>query len=105
MFPDFEHWLTPPDRSMPIHLVANRYSVYGYVLPDGDRLKKHLKAAGKQQYSESDWYIRRLREAVAAWVRVVDKSVLVVLRWAFDGSVTDDEVRASLSRVPDWLSS
>jgi hypothetical protein len=105
MFPDFEHWLTPPDGPVPIRLVANRYHVYGIVLPDGGRLKAHLKGAGKQQYPESDWYVRRLREAVAAWEKLVDKAILVVLRWPFDGSRTDEEIRDSLSEVPDWLSS
>jgi hypothetical protein len=104
MFPDFEHWLTPPDGPVPVHICANRYTVYAYILPDGRRLERHLKGAGKQQWPESDWYIRRLRETVSAWERLVDRAVLVVLRLAFDVAVSDDEVRASLSRVPDWLS-
>jgi hypothetical protein len=103
MFPDFERWLTPPDGPVPIKLVANRYVVYAYVLPDSSRLKSYLKTAGKQQFPESDWYVRRLGEAVAAWERLIDKAVLVVLRWPFEGSWSDDEIRDSLSGVPDWL--
>jgi hypothetical protein len=100
----FQRWLIPTDEPLPLAVYADRFTVYGYGLPDGGRLAGRLASAGPQQFVESDWFVRRLREAVDAGHELVDQAVLVVLRHVVGGLVTDDEVRASLSLVPEWLS-
>jgi hypothetical protein len=99
----FSQWLTPPDGPVPFAIHADRFEVFGYGLPDGDRLARHLAGAGPQQLAEQDWYVRRLREAVEAWQKLVERAVLVVLRQVMEGSVTDEEIRVSLEHVPEWL--
>jgi hypothetical protein len=56
-----------------------------------------------QQFTEQQWLASRLREAAAAWGSVAEHRVLVVLREVLGGSTTDEEVRASLGVVPEWL--
>jgi hypothetical protein len=56
------------------------------------------------QFQEHDWLATRLREAASAWSGLVDQVVIVVVREVFDVSTKDDELRASLSAVPRWLS-
>jgi hypothetical protein len=100
----YPRWLTPPSGPAPLTIHANRFEIYGYVLPDGGRLRYHLLNAGPQQWEESDWYASKLSEAVGAWQGLVDRAVLVVMREVFGGLTTDEELVASLDRVPDWLS-
>lgn len=100
----FCRWLTPPGGPGPIAIHADRFQVYGYVLPDDGRLGRHLTTAGPQQFAEYDQFVGRLREAVAAWQGIAERAALVVLREVVGGLVTDEELRLSLSAVPDWLS-
>jgi hypothetical protein len=100
----FEHWLTPADGPMPHGIHANRYELFAYGLPDGGRLARYLASAGPQQWSETDWFIGRLRDAVEAWQALVDRAAIVVLRQVVDGSALDEEVKASLRSPPAWLS-
>ena len=104
MFDTFRRWLTPPDGLEPGNIHTGRFEVYGYALPDGERLARYLADAGVQQWRETDRYIWNLREAVEAWEALVDRSVIVVIREAVDGSVTDEEVTASLKVIPAWIS-
>jgi hypothetical protein len=99
----FLHWLTPPDGPQPLIVHTKRFEVYGYCLPDAGRLKRHLRAAGDQQFAEYDYFVNRLNEALAAWESLVERAVLVVVREAVGGLVTDDELLASLVLVPHWL--
>lgn len=99
----FSRWLTPPDGPLPFAIHANRFEVYGYALPDGHRLERHLATASPQQFPEYDHFVGRLKEAVEAWQKLVDRAALIVLREVVGGLVTDDELQASLSFVPDWL--
>lgn len=82
---------------------TDRFEIYGYGLPDGDRLGRHLASAGLQQFEEYDRYVTRLREALTAWERLVDRAVLVVVREVAGGLVTDQEIAGSLAHLPDWL--
>lgn len=99
----FPRWLTPPDGPGPLIIHADRFEVYGYGLPDGGRLGRHLASAGSQQFEEYDGFVSRLKESVGAWQGLVDRAALIVLREVIGGLVTDDEIRASLASVPDWL--
>jgi hypothetical protein len=99
----FSQWLTPSGLSAPIRVHANRSEIYAYSLPDDGRLKKHLAAAGAQQFQESDWFVGRLREAVDAWDTLVDRAALVVIRQTLGGCATDEEVKASTRTIPEWL--
>jgi hypothetical protein len=99
----FLRWLTPPDGPVPFSVHANQHQIFAYGLPDGGRLARHLADAGPQQWTETDWFIARLREAIVAWEKLVDRAALIVLRRVFDGSVSDEQVTASLRTVPDWL--
>ena len=99
----FARWLTPPDGLGPIAVHANRYEIFAYGLPDGGRLAQYLTAVGPQQWPETDWFVGRLREAIEAWEKLVERAVLVVLRRVVDGSVLDEEITASLHVTPAWL--
>jgi hypothetical protein len=99
----FRHWLAPPDGPPPFVVHADQFEVYAAAIPDGGRLARHLANAGPRQHVEQDWYVRRLREAVEAWGQVVERAVIVVLRQVIEGSVTDEEMRVSLDRLPGWL--
>jgi hypothetical protein len=98
-----ERWLTPPDCAPPLVVYWDQFELYGYRLPDGGRLARHLAGAGPQQFVESDWFVARLREAVKAWQELVEQAAVVVLREVVDVSVADEEVIASLADVPPWL--
>ena len=100
----FARWLTPPGTPPPIVVHADRFTIYGYSLPDAGRLGRHLASAGRQQFPESDQFVRRLQEAVEAWQSMAERAALIVLREAIGGLVTDDELTGSLSVVPEWLS-
>ena len=100
----FHRWLQPPGGSPPLVVHADRFEVFGYGLPDGGRLRRHLNAAGLQQFAEYDRFVGRLRESVEAWQQLAERAALIVLREVVGGLVTDGELRASLSVVPDWLS-
>lgn len=100
----FSRWLTPPNGPGPLALYANRYQIFAYGLPDQRRLAQFLANAGPQQWTETDWFIGRLREAIMAWHELVERAVLVVLRYVVDGSASDEEVTASLRVNPAWLS-
>ena len=99
----FTHWLTPHGGQPPLVIHADRFEVYGYELPDGGCLERYLAKAGPQQFSEYDQFVGRLHEAMVAWQELVERSVLIVLREVVGGLVTDEQLVASLSVVPDWL--
>ncbi len=99
----FSRWLTPPGGSPLLIAYGDRFEVYGYALPDGGRLQRAL-AVGPQQFPESDQFVARLREAAGAWDKLLEQAILIVLREVVGGLVTDEEVLASMSVVPDWIS-
>jgi hypothetical protein len=99
----FPHWLTPPGSPRPIGVHANRFEVFAYGLPDEGRLAAFLAAAGPQQFSETDYFLARLQEAVRAWEQLVPCATLVVLRQVVGGYASDEEVTASLQNRPAWL--
>jgi hypothetical protein len=100
----FTHWLSPPNCPRPIQILANRFQIFGYGLPDGGRLGDYLAAAGPQQFAETDWFVAHLREAVSAWEVLVGRATLVVLRNVLSHAALDEEVTASLNTTAPWLS-
>jgi hypothetical protein len=96
--------LTPPDGPEPLLIYGNNYEIYGYRLPDGGRLARHLKAARRLQSQEYTRYVNRLKDAIEDWGTLVDRSGLIILRNVVGGLVEDRDVTASLSHVPVWLS-
>lgn len=99
----FSRWLTPPGGPPPFVIHADRFEVYGYALPDGGRLSRHLTTAGPQQFDEYDRFVGRLHEALKAWQELTEQAVLIVIREVVGGLLTDDDLLASLSLVPGWL--
>jgi hypothetical protein len=99
----FIRLLTPPGQPPPLVVHSERFEVYGYPLPDSECLAQHLVSATPQQFVEYDWLVWQLRQAEEAWNDLVDTAALVVLREVVGGLVIDDELRDSLSLVPDWL--
>lgn len=99
----FSHWLTPPGGAAPLSVLANRYELFAYGLPDGGRLARHLMGAGPQQWTETDWFIARLREAAESRQELCPRAALIVLRYVVDASMSDEDVEASLSNTPAWL--
>ena len=57
---------------------------------------------GGEPAQETEWLAARVREATAAWAAIAPEGVLVVLREVIGGTVTDDELVASLESVPAW---
>jgi hypothetical protein len=55
------------------------------------------------QFLEQEWLAARLREAAVGWGRD-ERLAVVVIRKVLGGTTTDDEVTASLSEIPGWLS-
>jgi hypothetical protein len=100
----FTRMLAPPGGPAPSIIHADRFEIYGYGLPDGGLLIQHLASVVPQQFTEYNWFVRHLQEAVRAWQELVEQATIVVLREVVGGLVTDDELSNSLSRVPDWLS-
>lgn len=99
----FSRWLTPPGGSPRLIAFGDRFQVFGYALPDGGRLQRAL-AVDPQQFPEYDQFVVRLREAAGAWEGLLERAILIVLREVVGGLVTDEEVLASMSVVPDWIS-
>jgi hypothetical protein len=92
----FSRWLTPPGGPPPLAIHADRFEVYGYALPDGGHLGRHLTTAGPQQFGEYDQFVGLLHEAVGAWQELAERAALIVLREVVGGLVTDEELKASL---------
>jgi hypothetical protein len=103
MFDQFRSWLTPEDGPAPYAVHGDRHEIYAYRLPDEGRLAWHLDLAAPQQIAETRVLMARLREAIAAWDLMVHRAAIVVLRQATGGSALDEEVTASLLKVPEWL--
>jgi hypothetical protein len=99
----FRRCLTSPAGPLPLAIHANRFQIYGYGLPDGGHLERHLQTSGLQQFDEYDRFVYYLLEAVGAWRELAERSVLIVLREVVGGLVTDEELNASMCTVPDWL--
>ncbi|MDG3007023.1 hypothetical protein [Paludisphaera mucosa] len=99
----FGRWLTPPGGPPPFVIHADRFELYGYSLPDGGRLGRHLTAAGPQQFDEYDQFVDRLHEALTASQELTEQAVIIVLREVVGSLQTDDDLLASLSIVPAWL--
>jgi hypothetical protein len=58
---------------------------------------------GPREFQEDEWFDRQLRQAADAWAPIARPAVVVVARRVLGGSATDDEVRAALQGVPQWL--
>jgi hypothetical protein len=56
------------------------------------------------QFVEQEYLAARLREAAVGWGGD-ERLAIVIVREVLGGTTTDDEVEASLSVVPEWLSS
>jgi hypothetical protein len=56
------------------------------------------------QFAEQEWLASRLREAADVWNSLPDQRAVVIIREVHGLSTDDDEVRAALGTVPDWLS-
>jgi hypothetical protein len=98
----FTKWLALSGGSPPFIVYGDRFEVLGYVMPDGGLLPQFL-SVGPQQCPEYDQFLVRLREAAAAWNGLVDRAILIVFREVVGGLVTDEELMASMSVVPDWI--
>jgi hypothetical protein len=56
------------------------------------------------QIREQEWFASRLWEAAAGWGPTTDRYAVVVIREVVDASTTDDQVRAAMDHIPEWLS-
>ena len=57
-----------------------------------------------EQYPEQRWLAARLREAAEAWQPLAESAAVVLLREVLGPTITDEEVRFSLRKMPEWLS-
>ena len=99
----FPRWLTPDGGPGPIIAHGDRFEIFGYPVPDGDRLRRHLSQAGQQQFPEYDDNVNRLQRALETRENLTDQAVILVLREVFGGLVTDEELAESIARIPTWL--
>ncbi len=99
----FDRWLSPDNEIPKLAVYGDRFEVYGYCLPDEGRLLSRLTAARKHQWPETEWFVRRLREAVEAWDGLVDRSLFVVLREVTGGLLADEELVKAIGDMPNWL--
>jgi hypothetical protein len=58
-----------------------------------------------RQFFEQGWLAARLREAAIDCASVAEQCVVVLLREVVGPTTTDEELRRSLSVVPEWLDS
>jgi hypothetical protein len=100
----FLRWLRPSGCAASLQVFSDRCELFAYELPDNRRLETSLAGAGPQQFPETDWFVRHLLEAVRSWDKMVDSAALVVLRHVLDASTLDEEVTASMKKLPEWLS-
>jgi hypothetical protein len=103
MFDVFDNWLTPPGGEPPLCMYGNKFELYCYPLADQGQLARHVADPGEQQFVETDRFIAEVRDAIASWDKLVDRAVLVLVRWPVDVCVTDEQLTESLSFVPEWL--
>jgi hypothetical protein len=99
----FHRWLSLRDGPLPLTVHANRHQIFAYRLPDGGRLVQHFEAAGPQQFRETNWFLDRVIEAIETWDNGTEDRAIIVLRHSIQGSVLDDEIKASLGIMPSWL--
>ncbi|HEY8503670.1 MAG TPA: hypothetical protein VIL46_03755 [Gemmataceae bacterium] len=104
MFDTFDRWLTPPGETAPLKVCGDRAKLYAYRLPDGGVLVDRLRQSGRAQWVEEKWLRRRLREAVNSWGKIAPVGVIILVREPTGPSVLDEELRASLDHVPEWIS-
>lgn len=57
----------------------------------------------KTQFDEQQWFRQFIAEAAKAWEPMCGPAVLVLLREVLGATVTDEEVRGGLERVPTWI--
>jgi hypothetical protein len=55
------------------------------------------------QFPEQTWSAARLREAADAGAAIAQRRVVMVVREVLGTSTTDDETRAALGMMPEWL--
>jgi hypothetical protein len=98
-----QRWLVPPNGTDSICVHGNRFEVFAYRLPDGGHLAQRLFRAGPQQFSETDWLIARLREAIEASENLAGQAAIVVLRQVVGGTTLDETIAQSLQIRAEWL--
>lgn len=99
----FQAWFSPRDGEQPLIVFGDQFEVYAYRLPDDGCLLDRLNCDHNSQFPEAQTFQTRLRDAVVAWESIIDRSLIVVLRKATGGLVTDEDVVQSLLELPDWL--
>ena len=78
---------------------GNRFEAACHTLPVV--FPSSMPAAGSPQ--EMIWLETRLREAECAWEELTPDAVLVLVREVLGPTVTDDELRLTLTAAPDWV--
>lgn len=99
----FQAWLLPCAGEQPLIVFGDKFEVYASRFPEDGCLLDRLKGNRNPQSPEANAFQARLREAIDSWEKIVDRSLIVVLREVTGGLVTDEEVVRSLSELPDWL--
>ncbi|MBN2290792.1 MAG: hypothetical protein JXM70_00110 [Pirellulales bacterium] len=105
----FSRYFPTDDGHQLMELYSDRFQLWCYPLPDDSMLKDHLqhstrlKRIRERNPQEDRWFVINLLEAVFAWDPIVDTAAIVVLREAFGGLVTDEELEESLKDIPAWV--
>jgi hypothetical protein len=98
-----------PAGGDPCFVCGDCFELACYSLDDDGCLEELLEESLRPKPTRTNppeyhWYHSRLLEAVRAWRPLVGDELLIVLRQVLGGTVTDEEVRQSLLRTPEWVS-
>ena len=98
-------WSMHPAATLRLDLVmGNRYDIMCIKLPLSEKRAGDLKKSRRYgQWDEDRFFAATVLAAATAWGKLVEKSILIVLRRAVGGLVTDEEIMDSLNTTPDWL--
>lgn len=98
-------WSMHPIASLPLDLVmGDRQDVMVLELPLSEQLVSLLQQRRRHgQWDESRFFATTILTAAAAWEKLVDNAVLVIVRRVVGGLVSDDDVLNSLKRIPNWF--
>jgi hypothetical protein len=93
-----DHWLMGNLVPGPSAVIGQRFQATCLTASEA---VEFANRCGKQ-FDEQGWLSRRLGEAAVAYQPATDR-VIVIAREVLGASSTNDEVEASLTRIPEWL--
>lgn len=98
----FQEWFLPTNSTDGLIVHSTRYELYGCALPDQNSLLKHFEKRRRDEADQDLWLRWHLKQAIESWSDLVPSAALVVIREVVGGTVTIDEISASLQQEANW---